>query len=149
MWIRGLITDGSVAGAFYGFKTVIIPHNLPSETLTSYLREAGADLLVAEAGAVDISVQCREDAKLQNVIWVPRDGGEHIDWSEHPDGLDVKVSVSDWRQLVLSKKGTVGSELPASGPDVLVHPLTTVWSTTAASRGTFVEYTQGVRFQTP
>lgn len=142
---KGIHADRVAAGAFYGFKTIIIPHNLPTERLSSYLRQAGADLLVAEAGAVDISIQCKENANLRNVVWVSREGGQHVDWSQTPDEVAGQVSVADWRQLVQSKKDSVGSELPASDPDLPLHPLTTVWTTGAAGQGTFVEYTQAVR----
>ncbi|KAL1957020.1 hypothetical protein VTO42DRAFT_6397 [Malbranchea cinnamomea] len=130
------------AGAFYGFKTVIIPHNLPSEVLAPYLHDAGADVLIAEAGAVDISLMCKAQAKLRNVIWVSRGGAQHVDWSQHPKVIDSNVSVADWHQLIESKNDSVGSELPSSDPSVPVCPLTTLWSTTPG-KGTFVEYTQG------
>ena len=120
---------------------------MPPEELGGYLKGSGADVLVAEAGAVDIPVVYAAQPKLKSLVWVARKGGQDVDWSQPPDGLDGKVDVAVWHQLVESKRGSVSSEVPSSDPKTVVSPLVTVWLNESGV-GRLVEYTQDVRIPT-
>ncbi|WEW56072.1 hypothetical protein PRK78_001507 [Emydomyces testavorans] len=130
------------AGAFYGFKTILIPHNLPSEELSTYLQQCKADFLVAEAGAVDLDVLSKAHTALKNAVWVTKKGNEHLDWNQGPDEFDNRVKVAVWRDLLKENGDAVGSELPPSDPKVPVPSITTLW-TSSTGPGAFVEYTAG------
>ncbi|EEP78994.1 conserved hypothetical protein [Uncinocarpus reesii 1704] len=130
------------AGAFYGFHTTIIPHNLPSEELAAYLQQAKADFLIAEAGAVDLQVLSKARTSLKNVVWVTKGGNKHLDWNQEPNEFDGRVKVAVWNDLVKEKGKFVGSELPPSDPKMPAPSVTTLWSS-ATGPGSFVEYTAG------
>ncbi|PGH12974.1 hypothetical protein AJ79_03947 [Helicocarpus griseus UAMH5409] len=126
------------AGAFYGFKTVLIPRKIPSEKLGSYLALAGADLLIAEAGTLEISTLLKGVPSLKGAIWVANHGSRHMDWSQVPEGIGGDIEVAVWHELVKDKKGVVGTEVPASiSPNP--PPIVTLWASSAES-GEFVEY---------
>ncbi|KAL2010490.1 hypothetical protein VTN00DRAFT_6297 [Thermoascus crustaceus] len=125
------------AGAFYGFKTVIVPHNLPAETLSAYLQKAQAEVLIAEAGSVDLSVVTTGNKQLSHVVWVAKQGSRHMDWNEVPEGIGGSLEVAVWHELVKDKKDSVGSEVPASAPKSETPSVVTVWP----SSGEFIEYT--------
>ncbi|KMP03734.1 hypothetical protein CIRG_03426 [Coccidioides immitis RMSCC 2394] len=128
------------AGAFYGFKITIIPHNLASEELATYLQQAKADLLVAEAGAVDLDVVSKARTSLNNVVWVTKVGNQHLDWSQGPDELGSQIKVAVWQDLVKDSGNSATSELPASDPNVATPSITTLWFPPTGP-GSFVEYT--------
>lgn len=117
---------------------------MPPEELGDYLQRAGADALVAEAGATDISVVYGAQPKLKSLLWVARQGNQHIDWSQPPDEIEGKVDVAVWHELVNAKRDSVSSDVPASDPTTTVYPLVTVWLNETGT-GKLVEYTQGVR----
>ncbi|KAJ9207227.1 hypothetical protein DTO164E3_501 [Paecilomyces variotii] len=127
------------AGAFYGFKTVIIPHNLPSEVLTEYLQKSQAELLIAEAGAVDLSVVTKGNQQLSHVLWVAKQGSRHMEWDQVPEGIGGRLEVAVWHELIKDKKGSITSELPEWEPKSPTPSITTVWPT-ASGVGEFIEY---------
>ncbi|KAL6239442.1 hypothetical protein BDW75DRAFT_119311 [Aspergillus navahoensis] len=122
------------AGAFYGFKIVIIPHNLPAEQLSGLLRKAQADSLIAEAGALDLTLVAKDNKQLSRVIWVAKMGSRHMDWNDTPKEVEGDLDVSVWHELVDEKKELAGLEVPEWDPSSKTPTLSTLWS------GEFVEY---------
>ncbi|KAL4740049.1 hypothetical protein BDV11DRAFT_106529 [Aspergillus similis] len=122
------------AGAFYGFKVVIIPHNLPAEQLSGLLRKAQADSLIAEAGALDLTLVAKDNKQLSHVIWVAKMGSRHMDWNDVPKEVEDHLDVAVWHELVDEKKELAGLEVPEWDPSSKTPTLSTLWS------GEFVEY---------
>jgi hypothetical protein len=128
--------DGIVDGAFYNFQVVIIPHNLAPEELGTYLKKAQARVLVAEAGAVDLTVISKGNAQLKHVIWVVKQGSRHMDWNEVPEGIGGNLDVSVWHESVNEKKQLSDTEVPASEPKSGSPSILALWP----SSGEFIEY---------
>ncbi|KAL4753779.1 hypothetical protein BDW72DRAFT_13247 [Aspergillus terricola var. indicus] len=122
------------AGAFYGFKVVIIPHNLPAEQLSALLRQAHADSLIAEAGALDLTLVAKDNKQLSHVIWVAKMGSRHMDWNDVPKEVEDHLNVAVWHELVDEKKELTGLDIPEWDPSSKTPTLSTLWS------GEFVEY---------
>lgn len=118
---------------------MIIPHNLPSEVLTEYLQKSQAELLIAEAGAVDLSVVTKGNQQLSHVLWVAKQGSRHMEWDQVPEGIGGRLEVAVWHELVKDKKGSITSELPEWEPKSPTPSITTVWPT-ASGVGEFIEY---------
>ncbi|KAH8702238.1 hypothetical protein BGW36DRAFT_336653 [Talaromyces proteolyticus] len=124
------------AGAFYNFHMVIIPHNLKPEELGGFLKKAEAHALVAEAGAVDLTIVTKGNAQLKQVIWVAKQGSRHMDWNDVPEGIGGNVDVSVWHEVVKDKKTLTDTEVPAYDPKTETPSLSAIWS----SSGEFIEY---------
>ncbi|KAL2866264.1 uncharacterized protein BJX67DRAFT_382073 [Aspergillus lucknowensis] len=122
------------AGSFYGFRVVIIPHNLRAEELSGLLRKAQADSLIAEAGALDLTVVSKENKQLSHVVWVAKLGSQHMDWHDVPKEVEGRLDVAVWHELVDEKKDLAGLEVPEWDPSSPAPSLTTLWS------GEFIEY---------
>lgn len=131
-----MCVDAIIAGAFYNFQVVIIPHNLAPEELGSNLKKAQAQLLVAEAGAVDLTVVTKGNAQLKHVIWVVKEGSRHMDWNEVPDGIGGNLDVSVWHETVDEKKQLSDSEVPEYEPKFETPSILALWP----SSGEFIEY---------
>lgn len=130
------------AGAFYGFNVVIIPHNLPSESLATYLKQTKADFLVAEAGAVDLSILVNARTSLKNIVWVAKGASQHLDWTHGPEEIGGDIEVAAWHELVKERSSSVSAELPPSDLDTPTPSVTTLWATSKGP-GSFTEYTSG------
>ncbi|KAK2842947.1 hypothetical protein FQN49_005965, partial [Arthroderma sp. PD_2] len=130
------------ASAFYGFQTVIIPHNLPPQTLAGYLQQSKADLLIAEAGAVDVTTLLNFCPALKHGIWVAQEGSRHMDWNQVPEGAGSKIEVAVWHELINEKEGSIGSEVPEWDVKSPTPSLTTL-APAKDGLGSFVEYTSG------
>ncbi|KMQ47373.1 hypothetical protein A7C99_1145 [Trichophyton rubrum] len=128
------------ASAFYGFPIVIIPHNLPPQTLAGYLQETKVDVLIAEAGAVEVTTLLKMCPALRHGIWVAQEGSRHMDWNEVPEGAGSKIEVSTWHELVNEKEGSVGPEVPEWDVKSPTPSLTTLCPS-KKGLGSFVEYT--------
>ncbi|KAL1970880.1 hypothetical protein VTN77DRAFT_2714 [Rasamsonia byssochlamydoides] len=128
------------AGAFYNFHVVMFPHNLSPEALSNYLHKSQAQLLIAEAGAVDLAVVTKGNKQLNHVIWVAKQGSRHLDWNEVPAGIGGELEVSVWHELVKDKKHSVEAELPPLDPKSETPSITTLWPSTSGA-GEFVDYT--------
>ncbi|KAL3481814.1 hypothetical protein BJX99DRAFT_243481 [Aspergillus californicus] len=122
------------AGAFYGFKVVIIPHNLGAEELSGLLKKAQADSLIAEAGALDLTLVAGNNKQLSHVIWVAKLGSRHMDWNDVPKGVKGHLDVAVWHELVDERKDLAGLDVPEWDPSSPSPSLTTLWS------GEFIEY---------
>ncbi|KAL4883049.1 hypothetical protein BJY04DRAFT_185638 [Aspergillus karnatakaensis] len=122
------------AGAFYGFKIVIIPHNLGAEELSGLLQKAQADSLIAEAGSLDLTLVAGNNKQLSHVIWVAKLGSRHMDWNDVPKEVEGRLDVAVWHELVDEKKELAGLEIPEWDPNSPTPTLSTLWS------GEFIEY---------
>lgn len=123
---------------------MIVPHNLPAQTLSDYLQKAQAELLIAEAGAVDLSLVTKGNQQLSHVIWVAKQGSRHMEWNQVPEGIGGRIEVAVWHELVKDKKTSVSSEVPEWEPKSPTPSITTVWPSTSGV-GEFVEYEPKVR----
>ncbi|KAL4967740.1 uncharacterized protein BDV14DRAFT_207232 [Aspergillus stella-maris] len=122
------------AGAFYGFKVVLVPHNLAAEQLSELLQKCQADSLIAEAGSVDLPQVAGNNKQLNHVIWVAKLGSRHMDWNDVPKELEDHLDVGVWHEIVDEKKELAGLEVPEWDPNTPSPSLSTLWS------GEFVEY---------
>jgi hypothetical protein len=127
------------AGAFYGFKTIIIPHNLEPEVLSAHLEKSQADALIAEAGALDLSLVAKNNNQLSQVIWVAKIGSQHMDWNQVPGDVQGSLEVAVWHELVEEKKDLTGLDVPSWDPDSPAPSVTTVWPT-KSQVGDFIEF---------
>ncbi|EED18037.1 conserved hypothetical protein [Talaromyces stipitatus ATCC 10500] len=124
------------ASAFYSFQVVLIPHNLDPKQLGSYLKKNQAELLIAEAGAVDLTVVTVGNKQLKNVIWIAKEGSRHMDWNEVPEKLAGSVKVAVWHELVQEKKTLKDTEVPGYDPKATTPSIFAFWPTTQE----FIEY---------
>ena len=129
-----------LATAFYGSSATLIPFGLEQAQLTELIAKASPDVLITEAGTLDIESVARGSSSLKEVLLVTKTGSEHMDWSE-PGGKNGKTKVAVWKDLVVDSSAS--TEVPASEKDSEVAPLSTFWPT---PNGKFeiVEYTSKV-----
>ncbi|KAJ5649359.1 uncharacterized protein N7484_003082 [Penicillium longicatenatum] len=127
------------AGAFYGFKTILVPHNLPAETLSAHLQTAQADALIAEAGSLDLSTAIQGNKQLSHVVWVAKYGNQHMDWHGVPEGVDRTIKVDVWHELVEEKKDLTGLDIPEYDPKEPAPAINTVWPSSSQS-GKFIDF---------
>lgn len=128
-----------LAGAFYGFKTVIIPHNLPSETLSAHLQHAQAEALIAEAGSLDLSLIASGNKQLSLVLWAANLGNRHMDWHEKPENVKSGFEVNVWHELVEEQKDLASLEVPEYDPTTPTPTVSTIWASSSQS-GEFIEF---------
>lgn len=119
---------GVFAAAFYGLEVILVPHGLTPEVSTKLLSMASPDVLVAEAGSVDIASTLSDCPSLKHVMWVSRGDAQHMDFSEVPEG--GKVQVSTWHSVVADRKATTLSEAPPFDKDSqeVPQPLSMFWA---------------------
>ena len=98
------------AASFHGLEAVLVPHGLTPAVLTNLLSMASPDVLIAEAGSIDIPSALSECPSLKHVIWVSRGDAQHMDFSEVPEGGQTQVST--WHSIVEDRKATTSSEVP-------------------------------------
>lgn len=127
------------AGAFYGFKTILIPHNLDPKDLSTLLQKSQADALIAEAGALDLSLVAESNKQLSQVIWVAKLGSRHMDWNDVPGDVKGTLDVAVWHEVVEEKKDLAGLDVPSWEPTSPTPSVTTVWPS-ATQVGEFIEY---------
>lgn len=123
----------------------MIPHNLDPKKLGSYLKKVQAELLIAEAGAVDLTVITSGNEQLKDVIWVAKEGSRHMDWNEVPAKLAGSVKVAVWHELVEERKKLDDTEVPAYDPKSATPSITAFWPTTEE----FIEYKPQVSIRMP
>lgn len=133
------LTSHEIAGAFYGFRVVIVPHSLDSEVLSSHLQKVQAEALIAEAGALDLSTVAKGNEQLSQVVWVAKLGSRHMDWNEVPADVKGILSVTVWHELVDEKRDLAGLEVPTYDPKTPSPGLTTVWPS-SSSEGKFIDF---------
>lgn len=114
----------------------MIPHNLDPKQLGSYLNKVQAELLIAEAGAVDLTVVTSGNKQLKDVIWVAKEGSRHMDWNEVPAKIAGSVKVAVWHELVEEKKKLDDTEVPAYDPKSATPSIIAFWPNSEE----FIEY---------
>lgn len=122
---------------------MIVPHYLAPETLANYVQKSQAQVLIAEAGAVDLAVVTKGNKQLNHAIWIAKQGSRHMDWNEVPADVGGEIEVSVWHELVKDKKHSVAAEVPPLDPKSETPSITTVWPS-ASGDAEFVEYTPQV-----
>ncbi|KAJ5461893.1 uncharacterized protein N7458_003445 [Penicillium daleae] len=129
------------AGSFYGFKIVLIPHNLPATTLSSHLQNSKADALIAEVGSLDLSLVAKANKQLSVVIWVAKYGNRHMDWHGVPKDVKGTLEVAVWHELAEEVKDLSGFDVPEYDPTTSTPAVHTVWPS-ASQSGEFIEFKQ-------
>ncbi|GLI75180.1 hypothetical protein PoHVEF18_003433 [Penicillium ochrochloron] len=129
------------AGSFYGFKIVLVPHNLPAAILSSHLQNAKADALIAEVGSVDLSLVTKANKQISNVIWVAKYGNRHMDWHEVPKDAKENLDVTVWHELAEEGKNLAGFDVPEYDPTTPAPAVNTVWPSESQS-GEFIDFKQ-------
>lgn len=142
------LTRDILAGSFYGFNIVLIPHNLPAETLSSHLQNAKADALIAEAGSMDLALVTKANKQLSVVIWVAKYGNRHMDWHEVPKDVKGSLEVAVWHELAEEGRDLAGFDVPEYDPTTPAPALNTVWPSESQS-GDFIDFKQEVRGNCP
>ena len=139
---------GVFSASFYGLEAILVPHGLTPGVLTKLLSTASPDVLIAEAGSVDIASTLSDCPSLKHVIWVSRGDAQHMDFSEASEG--GKVQVSTWHSLVADRKATTSSEVPPFDKDSqdVVKPLSMFWPL-EGNHYSLVQYSSEVRASLP
>ncbi|KAJ5688914.1 hypothetical protein N7462_003306 [Penicillium macrosclerotiorum] len=127
------------AGAFYGFNTVIIPHNLAPETLSAHLQASKADALIAEAGSIDLSTVSKGNSQLSLLLWVVKYGNRHMDWHEVPEDVKGTLKVTVWHELLEEGKDLASLDVPEYDPTTPTPGISTVWPSESNS-GEFINF---------
>jgi hypothetical protein len=121
-----------------------VPHNLPAEKLSAHLQQAKADVLIAEAGSIDLSLISKDNKQLSLALWVAKYGNRHMDWNEVPKDVNASLSVAVWHELVEEHKDLAGYEVPEYDPKTTTPSVSTVWPSSSQS-GQFIEFQPEVR----
>lgn len=98
-----------------------------------------ADVLIAEAGALDLSVVAKGNKQLSKAIWVAKIGSRHMDWNDVPEDVKGTLSVAVWHELVDENKDLAGFEVPSWDPKEPSPGVTTVWPS-SLSEGQFIDF---------
>ncbi|KAK4934184.1 hypothetical protein LTR66_015685, partial [Elasticomyces elasticus] len=113
------------ACAFYGLDVVLLPYNLPHNTIFELLQRTEATALVAPAGSVPLSGLVQHVASIRQVIWTVEKTSRHMDWRGAPPGFEDNVRIRVWHDLVQSAVNTP-AELPTNDqatPGTVTMPL--------------------------
>lgn len=131
--------------SFYGLEAVMAPHGLTPAVLTKLLSQTSSDVLIAEAGSVDIAAALSDCPGLKHVIWVSRGDAQHMDFNEVPEGADVKIST--WHATVQERKDTASSEASPFDKESMetVRPISMFWPL-EGDEYELIEYTSEVRY---
>lgn len=116
-----------------------MPHNLEPQILSDHLQKVQADALIAEAGALDLSVVAKGNKQLSKVIWVAKIGSRHMDWNDVPGDVKGTLSVAVWHELVDETRDLAGLEVPSWDPKEPSPGVTTVWPS-SSSEGQFIDF---------
>ena len=95
---------------------VLIPHNLNPEVLSRHLQKVKTDVLIAEAGALDLSIVANDNKQLSQVIWVAKYGSRHMAWGQLPPGVRTDLKVAVWHELVEEERHLSSLEVPNWDP---------------------------------
>ena len=129
-----------IAGAFYGFKVILIPHNLGSEVLSTYLKKTEAEILIAVAGALDLDVVANQNKRVSHVIYVAQLGSRHMVWDQLPPGVRDDLKLTTWSGLVEERRNIAGLDVPEWDPKSPSPPLTMLNPLSPENAPEFVDY---------
>jgi hypothetical protein len=93
---------------------VLIPYDTSTEILAQHLQKIQPDVLIAEAGTLDVQPLLSGCPNLSHVIWVTKPGNEHMDFAQAPEDVGAKVKISIWHDLIEEHKSAANSELPSA-----------------------------------
>ena len=104
----------------------MIPYGLEGPQLNDLIKRTSPEVLIAEAGTLDLQSVASSCPSLKHIIWVTKAGSEHMDWNEVPEGIGGGLGVSVWKDLIDDHEAI--SEVPPYEKDAEeVRPLTTFW----------------------
>ncbi|KAI9740417.1 MAG: hypothetical protein M1834_004997 [Cirrosporium novae-zelandiae] len=130
------------AGSFYGFCTILLPYEPTSRHLIPRLGLAKVEVLVAEAGTVELSAVAKEYPNIKQVIWVVKEGSRHIPWGETPSHMEGKIDVSAWHEVVEDLKEQTSAELPQNSKENTLPTLEAFWTTSQKEVGQLFAFSQ-------
>ena len=81
---------------------------------------------------------------IRRIIWVTKQGSNHLDWNEIPEGIGGKVDVTTWNELIEEKKNIISGDVPALDAASQPPPVYAFWPDKNGKHG-LIEYTQKVR----
>ena len=131
-----MLTSGTAA-AFYDFSVTLVPYGLSPEQTTSLLAQINADILITEAGSLEIERLQSSSKSTAHVVLVTRGGSQHMDWN---GGMP---QVTTWDQIVGSKGAS--KEVPPLDKQTKPQPLS-IFCETGNGQYDLVEYTSEVGF---
>lgn len=111
--------------------------------MSSYLQNAKADALIAEAGSLDLSLVAKANKQLSVVIWVAKEGNRHMDWHGIPKDVQGTLDVAVWHELVEEGKDLTGFDVPEYDPTTPAPAINTIWPSKSQS-GEFIDFKQEV-----
>lgn len=112
------------------------------------MKQAGAEVLIAEAGSLDLSVVGNDNKQLSLVLWVAKYGNRHMDWNGVPDNVESTLKVAVWHELVEEFKDLAGYDVPEYDPKTETPAVNTVWPSSSLS-GQFIDFKPEVRLTKP
>lgn len=101
------------AAAFYDFSITLIPSGLPQELFDHLLTQIDVQVLVAEAGSLDLDATLPKCKSLKQVILVAKPDNKHMAWDDTP--MPAGVEIATWHHIVDQSPAT--SEVPAVEKD--------------------------------
>jgi hypothetical protein len=122
---------------------VLIPYGSSTKVLAQRLQEVQPDVLIAEAGTLDVEPALSGCKNLSEVIWATKAGNEHMHFAETPEqAVEGKVKISAWHDLIEEHKSPANSEVPSVEKGSPSPSLSIVES--SGDSATVVEYTSEV-----
>lgn len=100
----------------------MIPYGLDQTELQTLLSKSSADVLIAEAGVVQLESALTKASSIKTVILVVKQGSMHIDWTEQPEGVGP-LKISQWHDII--KGGKAPTEALAADKDTKTGPIAT------------------------
>lgn len=123
--------------AFYDLTVILVPYDLPIDSIISLLHKSKADTVVAAVGSFPFDVITKSYPALKQLIWVVDEGSKHMDWNEVPTGTGGAVNVSTWQDIIQDQDHSAGAELPPVDRKGELKNVLAFWP-----NGELVEYTQ-------
>lgn len=124
-----------IAAAFYDFSVTLIPYGLTPEQTTSLLAQINADVLITEAGSLEMVWVQSSSKSTADVVLVARGGSKHMDW----DGGMPQVTTWD----KIDGSNSASKEVPPLDKQAKPRPLS-VFCSTGNGQYELVEYTSEV-----
>ena len=122
-------------------STTLLPHGLAAHEFNALLAKTNANVLIAEAGSVQLESALAGSPSIKHVIWVVKAGNRHMEWAGS-EGAPESVAVSSWHEIVEKGQATASAEIPPYDKDSPVPAvgLSTFASSASDSGYELVEY---------
>lgn len=108
------------------------------------MKHAEADVLIAEAGSMDLAAVTKDTTQLSLVLWVAKYGNRHMDWNGVPENVEGTLKVAVWHELVEEFKDLASYDVPEYDPKTETPAVNTVWPSSSQS-GQFIDFKPEVR----